>query len=232
MYPQLMEQESGKYVELARFALELSRPPEQPPTYSPGELHLRQALYELSELFFEEVRAHGEQRVRADIDKITGTRSQRACKEELRGLIRDAHNHATPLAVAFIDLDNFKRVNDEVGYEVGDKLLKKVGQVLLDITRRDDYVWRDGGDEFKVALPEFGKERSYERSELRYSMQRVGNKIRDVVNEAIAQEEYARKLELGASLGIGLLEPDDDMDSFCGRIEEAMKQDKKMRKSI
>ena len=57
------------------------------------------------------------------------------------------------LAILFIDLDNFKYVNDSMGHSIGDKLLKIIGNKLIESTRKSDTVSRWGGDEFTILLP-------------------------------------------------------------------------------
>jgi diguanylate cyclase (GGDEF)-like protein len=61
------------------------------------------------------------------------------------------------LAILLLDLDNFKDVNDSLGHDSGDKLLKEAGDRLRDIVRKHDIVARMGGDEFMLLITEFGK---------------------------------------------------------------------------
>jgi len=61
-----------------------------------------------------------------------------------------------PLSIAFIDLDHFKRVNDELGHQAGDEVLRGAGRLLLQITRSSDLVARYGGEEFVVLYPGVG----------------------------------------------------------------------------
>jgi diguanylate cyclase (GGDEF)-like protein len=65
-----------------------------------------------------------------------------------------AQRNKSPLSVLFIDLDNFKTVNDRFGHEVGDRILRRVAQSLHETLRRQDSVIRWGGEEFLVILPE------------------------------------------------------------------------------
>ena len=65
-----------------------------------------------------------------------------------------ARRTSTPITVLFIDVDDFKRVNDTHGHQAGDAVLKKVGEVLGGRVRQLDFAARYGGEEFAVLLPE------------------------------------------------------------------------------
>ena len=67
-----------------------------------------------------------------------------------------SRRYGHPLAVAFLDLDNFKRLNDSQGHEAGDRALKAVAKCLVGSLRTTDRLARLGGDEFAVLLPEIG----------------------------------------------------------------------------
>jgi len=62
--------------------------------------------------------------------------------------------HDYPLSLAFIDLDRFKLVNDAHGHLIGSELLSRVGQRLQELSRKQDYCFRYGGDEFVILMPE------------------------------------------------------------------------------
>src|SRR6202011_3925169 len=73
--------------------------------------------------------------------------------------ISEAHRYERRLAVAFLDLDRFKQINDTLGHEAGDQLLQQVAGRLKGCVRDSDTVARLGGDEFVVLLPELADEK-------------------------------------------------------------------------
>jgi len=88
----------------------------------------------------------------ADHDDLTGLLKRRAFMQELAAAIAAARGGANGLALLFIDLDNFKRVNDSLGHLEGDKVLNTVAARITDCLRASDRVARFGGDEFVILL--------------------------------------------------------------------------------
>ena len=85
-------------------------------------------------------------------DKLTGLPNRRMFLDHLNQLIRFSLHHNKSFALFFMDLDNFKYVNDSLGHEAGDQLLIQTSQRLKDIFRSSDMVTRLGGDEFTVLI--------------------------------------------------------------------------------
>lgn len=98
-------------------------------------------------------RQRDELRIQAETDPLTGLANRRAIMRELNALVRQAQVAGTPLAVAFIDVDHFKSINDRLGHADGDRVLVAVAGVIRDTIRRSDRVARMGGEEFLVVLP-------------------------------------------------------------------------------
>ena len=95
------------------------------------------------------------ERARLDslIDPLTGLGNHRAFQEEFVRQVEDARRHASPLSLILIDLDDLKRVNDDLGHAGGDALLAAMGRLLGSDARRSDRAFRIGGDEFVVLMP-------------------------------------------------------------------------------
>lgn len=87
-------------------------------------------------------------------DPLTGLYNRRFFNDALGRELRRAARRDTPLALMMIDLDHFKRVNDEMGHEAGDRLLCALAEMLRDSVRAEDVIARYGGEEFMVLLPE------------------------------------------------------------------------------
>ncbi len=101
----------------------------------------------------EQMRMQLEIREQAYYDTLTRLPNRLHFNEQLRVAIAEACNKSRQLAVMFIDLDQFKRVNDTLGHSSGDILLAKMATVLRSCVPADDFVARIGGDEFVVILP-------------------------------------------------------------------------------
>jgi diguanylate cyclase (GGDEF)-like protein len=118
----------------------------------------------------------------------------------------------------FIDLDNFKHINDSLGHAVGDKLLQSVAKRLQEVVRTTDTVCRQGGDEFVVLLTEI---------EQRNDAAQVAEKL----IAAFALPHIVHECELQITLSIGVsVYPDDckDVEAAFQHADEAMYQAKKM----
>jgi diguanylate cyclase (GGDEF)-like protein/putative nucleotidyltransferase with HDIG domain len=89
----------------------------------------------------------------ATTDPLTGLANHRRFHEELRAEVARADRHGWPLAIALIDIDHFKQVNDTLGHHAGDELLRAVASGLRAAARSGELVARLGGDEFGAILP-------------------------------------------------------------------------------
>ncbi|MCA9531079.1 MAG: diguanylate cyclase [Myxococcales bacterium] len=88
------------------------------------------------------------------VDGLTGAYNMRYFHEQLESELARAHRYDRPLALVMIDIDHFKRVNDEHGHLVGDRVLERVAKLVQDRLRPSDVFARYGGEEFVILLPE------------------------------------------------------------------------------
>ena len=90
----------------------------------------------------------------ARIDFLTQVANRRAFYEQAEREIERVKRYAHPLSIIMLDIDHFKRINDENGHDAGDEVLKQVAALLAETTRTTDTVARLGGEEFVILLPE------------------------------------------------------------------------------
>lgn len=88
----------------------------------------------------------------AENDPMTGLSNRYYFEEHLRSAIQRAHRLNFQLGLIYLDIDNFKLINDSLGHDSGDQLLQQIAQRLLDVVREGDVVCRLGGDEFAIIV--------------------------------------------------------------------------------
>jgi diguanylate cyclase (GGDEF)-like protein/PAS domain S-box-containing protein len=134
-------------------------------------------------------------------DQLTGLYNRTAFIELLEHSLHRAHRRKEKLAVLFLDLDRFKRINDTLGHSIGDELLQETARRLRTIVREEDEVARLGGDEFTILLEDIQNTSSAIA---------VANKVLEVMRQPFNLE--SKKLDISVSIGISLF-PRDGSDS-------------------
>jgi diguanylate cyclase (GGDEF)-like protein/PAS domain S-box-containing protein len=159
-------------------------------------------------------RKRAEERIRymADHDALTDLPNRVLLRDRLQQAIAHASRTDTKVAVLFIDLDYFKHINDSLGHQVGDCLLKKVAERLKGCVRIGDSVARLGGDEFVLTLPLI---------EDSTTAAVVARKALDALDKTFHCGGH--ELHIGGSIGISLF-PDDgkDVDTLMQMADTAM----------
>lgn len=131
----------------------------------------------------------------ANHDPLTGLPNRRAFVERLEEAIHTARDHGTNHAVAFLDLDRFKVLNDRFGHAVGDRLLREVSRAMGRCVRGADVIGRIGGDEFGMLLCDCSLENA----------RRIADKVRRVVDD-YRIEHQGEVLGVGVSIGLARID--------------------------
>ena len=126
-----------------------------------GDLMLEGLILDITE----RKRLEAELNKLATHDPLTGLYNRRALEARLEDEIDRANRYGRPLAVLWIDLDHFKRINDNWGHAAGDDLLCQFSRLLEASVRKVDTVARYGGEEFIILLPERGRDEAVETAE-------------------------------------------------------------------
>ena len=145
-------------------------------------------------------------------DSLTSLPNRALFKDRLHKAILQAERYKNRLCVMFLDLDHFKLINDTLGHNVGDELLKSVALRLSSILRAVDTISRVGGDEFIILLPLINK-----KEDAKEVAQKIVNAMKE--NWMI----HSHELHITTSVGISLF-PDDssDMETLIAHADTAM----------
>lgn len=144
----------------------------------------------------------------ATIDPLTGVRNRRAMDEELELAASHATRNGVPYAVVLLDIDHFKKINDEFGHGIGDRVLVELVALIERNTRKADQLFRYGGEEFVLLLP---------------GTDGVG--LRAVIHNL--QQVMRRHMRspggvVTASFGVALLQTGETVDSWLARADSAL----------
>lgn len=160
----------------------------------------------------------------AKIDELTGLLNRRETLQRCQQVIEHSRRFETPIAMAMIDLDGFKPINDEFGHAVGDDVLKAIGHRLSENTRTTDIIGRLGGDEFLIVLTHF---------ESNESLLGVLSKLKSAIETPleIQLELESKVFDIRCSMGIALFENTLTLKKTLARADQAMYVSKKEKNS-
>jgi diguanylate cyclase (GGDEF)-like protein len=194
----------------------------KPPSYDPDDLlHIRQLADQVA-VALSNARMVEQIHVLAYYDGLTGLPNRVLFKEQLAQLLKFASRHGHLVAILFLDLDNFKRINDTLGHDLGDELLRDVTDRLTKWIRPSDYasranienavVSRLGGDEFTLYLAEIAQVQDAAR---------VAQRILDVLSKPFMLGTH--EVFITASIGITVFPMDGaDGDTLLKNADTAM----------
>jgi len=139
-------------------------------------------------------------------DPLTGLLNRTLLHETLVHAVEQNHRMGAPMTLVSLDLDNFKAVNDTLGHNAGDAVLRNVGELLRDRIRRSDKVFRLGGEEFLALL--YDTDTSH------------GINLAEDLRSTIEMQSVLPDHPVTASLGIATLQPGEDWDNWMKRCDE------------
>ena len=150
-------------------------------------------------------------------DPLTGLLNSRAYYDLCDSQIRISKRSNDPFSILFVDLDHFKRINDEYGHQAGDNVLRVVAKCLTRMKRQSDLLARVGGEEFSFFLPQTG---------LTGAMQ-LAERIREAIEEIRPRVNGKNQFTLTASIGVAQHKGDQwSMEEIEHEADQAMYQAK------
>ena len=146
----------------------------------------------------------------ARLDYLTGCVNRKAGLTELQHVMRD--KHGSNLSVAILDIDHFKKINDQKGHLVGDKALVLLANLLKSNVSSAETVVRIGGEEFLIIMPEKSIDEAREKCEF----------IRNLIQQKTEQEG----IPLTCSFGVAQLQVNNSLDDLMARADQVLYQAK------
>jgi diguanylate cyclase (GGDEF)-like protein len=153
----------------------------------------------------------------ARTDYLTGAVNSRAFYEIMEAELQRARRYRRPFAVGYLDMDNFKEINDAHGHSAGDALLKMVSETIRGNVRTVDVLARLGGDEFAILLPETGRD-----------AEAILSRLHSLLTKELSQILDGPTMSLGV---IAFLSSPTDVDRAIHLVDDAMYRIKKNGKN-
>jgi diguanylate cyclase len=144
-------------------------------------------------------------------DQLTGALNRRGMEEAFERELSRAARLSTPLAVALLDIDHFKRLNNSLGHQAGDRALVHLARVVRQLLRPTDSLARYGGEEFLILLPNTGLDEA----------QKVMQRVQRELTRQFFMHENQRVL-VTFSAGVVQLAPGEDREGVIARADAAM----------
>ena len=147
----------------------------------------------------------------AELDELTGSFNRRCIMRMLDDEIARASRLKTPCAIALIDLDWFKRVNDHYGHPTGDEVLRTFAIAVFANIRHIDRFGRYGGEEFLLVLPDTPDDEAV----------RTLNRLRAIIAD-LDWSAFSPGMQVTISAGVATLKPDETPETFLARADSAL----------
>ena len=152
-------------------------------------------------------------RTQVNLDNFTQISNKTTILAHLEDEIERCNRHHLLLSIIFIDIDEFKTINDRYGHPFGDKVIKWVASTIKKRVRETDFLGRYGGDEFMIVCPDCNATQA----------KLIAQDIRSLLKNP--------KLHVKASVGVAQMEPEDTRESLLERADQALYQAKHQGKN-
>ena len=191
---------------------------QQPRKFSASELRILKLLGDQAAIAIDKARLHQLIEQQAHTDALTGLPNRRDFMERLELEVLRSRRYRHPFALAMMDVNHFKSVNDLYGHPAGDLVLQQTGQYFLEFVRDTDFVARYGGDEFVFIFPETNL----------VSAQRLLAKLFENYENLSLKMPGEKEIKLSAAFGVAVF-PDmaDSGDALVQLADQAMYQHKR-----
>lgn len=147
----------------------------------------------------------------ANTDPLTGTASRYAFESVFEQILSFAQREQHPVSTILVDIDHFKKVNDNHGHLVGDKVLSQIANILTDNLRQSDTLCRWGGDEFLIVLPHCNQA----------AARQVAEKMRQQIETSLPPADNL-KLKITASFGVAEYSNNESSANLFSRTDKAL----------
>ncbi len=151
----------------------------------------------------------------AFIDSLTGVKNRTAFDSNFSRDVEYSHRKASELSLMVLDIDLFKRINDNYGHIVGDNVLRQVAQCVEHTIRSSDALYRYGGEEFAIVL------NGTDEAGALLLAERIRQNVEELVLDSLTD------VRISVSLGLAVLRDDEDADRLFERADEALYQAKR-----
>ena len=149
-------------------------------------------------------------------DDLTGISNRRYLDFHICNMIKEVETFNSSFGILFIDIDNFKDVNDNYGHDIGDEVLKLVAQTLNSKVRSEDVVGRWGGEEFIAVL----------KVENKRKLKTIAEKLRMIISHSYFELENMERLKVTITVGGTMFKDSEEMGTLVSRADVNMYESK------
>lgn len=153
----------------------------------------------------------------AETDRMTGLYNRLKLDEILMAEVQRAKRYGNMFSILLFDLDNFKDINDTLGHQIGDKVLKDLANVISHRVRETDKIGRWGGDEFMIISPETNLEDA--------------SLLAEIIRVSLESHDFGINMQVTSSFGVTSWRENDNYNDLIDRADKALYQAKRSGKN-